>query len=84
MGISEEESLRRLSSEKNAVGHSAKWIAIVSAVYFTLMLFYGHPIGVLAMSGGIFVVSITIWLRKRQKVKTYLKVLEKFNRPDAP
>lgn len=84
MGISEEESLRRLSSEKNAVGNSAKWIAIVSAVYFILMLFYGHPTGVLVLSGGIFVVSVTIWFRKRQKVKTYRKVLEKFNQTDAP
>ena len=50
MGISEEEHIRRLTQEKNDMGNTAKWVAIVSAVYFALMVFYGHPTGVLAMS----------------------------------
>ena len=79
MGISEEEHLRRLTHEKNAVGNSAKWVAIVSAVYFALMVFYGHPIGVLAMSGVIFMVSTVIWLKKRKKVKSYRRVLAEIN-----
>lgn len=79
MGISEEEAIRRLSYEKNAVGNSAKWVAIVSAAYFALMVFYGHPTGVLAMSGAIFVVSTTTWLKKRQKVKAYRQVLAKID-----
>lgn len=79
MGISEEEAIRRLSYEKNAVGNSAKWVAIVSAAYFALMVFYGHPPGVLAMSGAIFVVSTTTWLKKRQKVKAYRQVLAKID-----
>ncbi|TQI79147.1 hypothetical protein FHU10_0785 [Serratia fonticola] len=79
MGISEEEYIRRLTLEKNAVGNSAKWVAIVSAVYFALMVFYDHPTGVLAMSGAIFVVSTTIWLKKRQKVKAYRLALAKLN-----
>lgn len=77
MGISEEEQIRRLTQEKNAVGNTAKWVAIVSAVYFAMMVFYGHPIGVLTMSGLIFIVSTTTWLKKRQKVKTYRKALAK-------
>lgn len=84
MGISEEESIRRLTSEKNAVGNSAKWVAIVSAVYFILMLFYDHPIGVLAMSGAIFVVSFTTWLKKRRKVRAYLMALSKISDNQAP
>lgn len=52
MGISEEESIRRLTNEKNAVGHSAKWVAIISAVYFIIMLFYKHELGVLTLAGG--------------------------------
>lgn len=39
------------------MGNTAKWVAIVSAVYFALMVFYGHPTGVLAMSGAVFIVS---------------------------
>ncbi|CAI2060112.1 ABC transporter ATP-binding protein [Serratia fonticola] len=84
MGISEEEALRRLSLEKNAVGNSAKWVAIVSAAYFALMVLYGHPTGVLAMSGAIFVVSTTIWLKKRQKVKAYRQVLAKIGTDETP
>lgn len=79
MGISEEEAIRRMSQEKNAVGNSAKWVAIVSAAYFALMVFYGHPTGILAMSGAIFVVSTTTWLKKRQKVKAYRQVLAKID-----
>ncbi|CAI1497465.1 Uncharacterised protein [Serratia grimesii] len=79
MGISEEEHIRRLSQEKNAVGNTAKWVAIVSAIYFAMMVFYGHPMGVLTMSGLIFVVSTTTWLKKRQKVKSYRRVLAKIN-----
>ena len=79
MGISEEEHLRRLSQEKNAVGNTAKWVAIVSAIYFAMMVFYGHPMGVLTMSGVIFIVSTTTWLKKRQKVKSYRQVLAKIN-----
>ena len=84
MGISEEEALRRLSLEKNAVGNSAKWVAIVSAAYFALMVLYGHPTGVLAMSGAIFVVSTTTWLKKRQKVKAYRQVLAKIDSDQTP
>ncbi|TFZ52564.1 ABC transporter ATP-binding protein [Serratia proteamaculans] len=79
MGISEEEHIRRLSREKNTMGNTAKWVAIVSAIYFTLMVFYGHPIGVLTMSGLIFIVSTTTWLKKRQKVKSYRRELAKIN-----
>ena len=79
MGISEKEYIRRLSQEKNAVGNTAKWVAIVSAIYFALMVFYGHPIGVLTMSGLIFIVSTTTWLKKRQKVKSYRRALAKIN-----
>lgn len=79
MGISEEEYIRRLTQEKNAVGNTAKWVAIVSAIYFALMVFYGHPIGVLTMSGLIFIVSTTTWLKKRQKVKSYRRALAKIN-----
>lgn len=39
MGISEEEHIRRLTQEKNDMGNTAKWVAIVSAVYFALMVF---------------------------------------------
>lgn len=84
MGISEEEAIRRMSLEKNAVGNSAKWVAIVSAAYFALMVFYGHPIGVLAMSGAIFLVSTTTWLKKRQKVKAYRQVLAKIDSGQNP
>lgn len=28
MGISEEESIRRLTDEKSSIGHSAKWVAV--------------------------------------------------------
>lgn len=84
MGISEEEAIRRLSLEKNAVGNSAKWVAIVSAAYFALMVFYGHPTGVLAMSGAICVVSATTWLKKRQKVKAYRQVLAKIDNNEMP
>lgn len=79
MGISEEESIRRLSNEKNAVGNMAKWVAIVSAAYFILMVFYGHPVDVLAMSGTVFVVSAVTWLRKRRKVKIYRQALAKID-----
>ncbi|CAI1070343.1 ABC transporter ATP-binding protein [Serratia quinivorans] len=79
MGISEEEHIRRLSQEKNTMGNTAKWVAIVSAIYFALMVFYGHPIGVLTMSGLIFIVSTTTWLKKRQKVKSYRRKLAKIN-----
>lgn len=84
MGISEEEAIRRLSYEKNAVGNSAKWVAIVSAAYFALMVFYGHPTGALAMSGAIFVVSTITWLKKRQKVKAYRQVLAKIDSGQNP
>ncbi|CAI0867635.1 ABC transporter ATP-binding protein [Serratia ficaria] len=77
MGISEEERIRRLTQEKNAVGNAAKWVAIVSAVYFILMVFYGHPIGVLTMSGAIALVAGTTWLKKRRKVKSYRMALAK-------
>lgn len=83
MGISEEESIRRLTHEKNAVGNSAKWVALVSAVYFVLMVFYDHPTGVLLMSGAIFVVSVTIWLKKRKKVKAYRMALAKISDNEA-
>ncbi|CAI1799263.1 MAG: ABC transporter ATP-binding protein [Serratia proteamaculans] len=83
MGISEEEHIRRLSQEKNAVGNTAKWVAMVSAIYFAMMVFYGHPIGVLTMSGLIFIVSTTTWLKKRQKVKSYRRELAKIN-DDSP
>ncbi|MGO2437614.1 MAG: ABC transporter ATP-binding protein [Serratia proteamaculans] len=79
MGISEEEHIRRLSQEKNAVGNTAKWVAMVSAIYFAMMVFYGHPIGVLTMSGLIFIVATTTWLKKRQKVKSYRRELAKIN-----
>ncbi|MDW5500448.1 hypothetical protein R6Y99_11685 [Pseudomonas lundensis] len=79
MGISEEENIRRLSQEKNSVGNTAKWVALVSAVYFVMMVFYGHPIGVLTMSGLICIVSTVTWLKKRQKVKSYRKELAKIN-----
>lgn len=84
MGISEEESMRRLALEKDAVGNSAKWVAIVSAVYFVLMVFYGHPTGVLAMSGAIFVVSAATWFKKRQKVKAYRLALANINNSEPP
>ena len=83
MGISEEEHIRRLSQEKNAVGNTAKWVAMVSAIYFAMMVFYGHPIGVLTMSGLIFIVATTTWLKKRQKVKSYRRELAKIN-DDSP
>ncbi|CAI0968801.1 ABC transporter ATP-binding protein [Serratia proteamaculans] len=83
MGISKEEHIRRLSQEKNAVGNTAKWVAMVSAIYFAMMAFYGHPIGVLTMSGLIFIVSTTTWLKKRQKVKSYRRELAKIN-DDSP
>ncbi|EKN3737288.1 ABC transporter ATP-binding protein [Yersinia enterocolitica] len=76
MGISEEESIRRLTDEKSSIGHSAKWVAIISAVYFVIMLFYQHELGVLALAGGIFVVSFSIWMKKRQKVKSYKDQLQ--------
>lgn len=79
MGISEEERIRRLTQEKNDMGNTAKWVAIVSAVYFALMVFYGHPIGVLAMSGAVFIVSAATWLKKRQKVKSYRMALAKIS-----
>ncbi|CAI1525763.1 ABC transporter ATP-binding protein [Serratia proteamaculans] len=83
MGISEEEHIRRLSQEKNAVGNTAKWVAMVSAIYFAMMVFYGHPIGVLTMSGLIFIVATTTWLKKRQKVRSYRRELAKIN-DDSP
>jgi cytochrome bd-type quinol oxidase subunit 1 len=43
------------------------------------MVFYGHPIGVMAMSGVIFIVSTAIWLKKRKKVKSYRRVLAEIN-----
>ncbi|CNE63421.1 Uncharacterised protein [Yersinia nurmii] len=76
MGISEEEHIRRLTNEKNSVGHTAKWVAIISAVYFIIMLFYQQEMGVLTLAGGIFVVSFTIWFKKRQKVKSYRNQLQ--------
>ncbi|AKP34514.1 hypothetical protein [Yersinia aleksiciae] len=76
MGISEEESIRRLTDEKNSIGHSAKWVAIISAVYFVIMLFYQHELGVLSLAGGIFIVSFSIWMKKRQKVKSYRNQLQ--------
>ena len=79
MGISEEEHIRRLTQEKNDMGNTAKWVAIVSAVYFALMVFYGHPTGVLAMSGAVFIVSTATWLKKRQKVKSYRMALAKIS-----
>ncbi|MGL4486523.1 MAG: hypothetical protein ACRCUG_05965 [Yersinia sp. (in: enterobacteria)] len=47
MGISEEESIRRLADEKSSIGHSAKWVAIISAIYFFIMLFYQRQFAVL-------------------------------------
>ncbi|CNH70256.1 Uncharacterised protein [Yersinia massiliensis] len=76
MGISEEESIRRLTDEKSSIGHSAKWVAIISAVYFVIMLFYQHELGVLALAGGIFIVSFSTWMKKRQKVKSYRNQLQ--------
>lgn len=76
MGISEEESIRRLTDEKNSIGHSAKWVAIISAIYFVIMLFYQHELGVLSLAGGIFIVSFSIWMKKRQKVKSYRNQLQ--------
>jgi uncharacterized membrane protein YbaN (DUF454 family) len=84
MGISEEESIRRSTYEKNAVGNSAKWVAIVSAIYFVLMLFYDRPVAVLAMSGTIFVVSATTWLKKRRKVKAYRLALARISDNETP
>ncbi|AGB81277.1 MULTISPECIES: DUF454 domain-containing protein [Serratia] len=84
MGISEEEYIRRQSQEKHAIGNMAKWVAIVSAVYFVLMVFYGHPTGVLAMSGAMFLVSTTIWLKKRQKVKSYRRALARIETDEVP
>lgn len=84
MGISEEEAIRRLTLEKSTVGNSAKWVAIVSAVYFTMMFFYGHPTGALTLSGAIFVVSVTTWLKKRQKVKAYRLALAKIDDSKTP
>ena len=60
------------------MGNTAKWVAIVSAVYFALMVFYGHPTGVLAMSGAVFIVS-TATAEKRQKVKSYRMALAKIS-----
>lgn len=76
MGISEEESIRRLTDEKSSIGHSAKWVAIISAVYFVIMLFYQHELGVLTLAGGIFIVSFSTWMKKRQKVKSYRNRLQ--------
>ena len=76
MGISEEESIRRLTDEKSSIGHSAKWVAIISAVYFVIMLFYKHELGVLTLTGGIFIVSFSTWMKKRQKVKSYRNQLQ--------
>ncbi|MEY4923112.1 MAG: hypothetical protein RLY17_1829 [Pseudomonadota bacterium] len=77
MGISEEESIRRLADEKSSIGHSAKWVAIISAIYFFIMLFYQRQFAVLTLAGGIFVVSFFIWMKKRQKVKSYKDQLQK-------
>lgn len=77
MGISEEENIRRLTDEKSSIGHSAKWVAIISAIYFVIMLFYQHELGVLTLAGGIFIVSFSIWMKKRQKVKSYKNQLQK-------
>ena len=79
MGISEEESIRRLTDEKSSIGHSAKWVAIISAVYFVIMLFYQHELGVLTLAGGIFVVSFSTWMKKRQKVKSYRNKLQQLS-----
>ncbi|AJJ61587.1 hypothetical protein [Yersinia aldovae] len=79
MGISEEESIRRLTDEKSSIGHSAKWVAIISALYFVIMLFYQHELGVLTLAGGIFVVSFSIWMKKRQKVKSYKNKLQQMD-----
>lgn len=84
MGISEEEAIRRLTLEKDSVGNSAKWVAIVSAVYFILMVFYDHPTGVLVMSGAMFVISASTWFKKRQKVKAYRMALAKIDDHQAP
>ncbi|WP_302789672.1 ABC transporter ATP-binding protein [Escherichia coli] len=48
-------------------------------MYFALMVFYGHPTGVLAMSGAVFIVSTATWLKKRQKVKSYRMALAKIS-----
>ena len=84
MGISEEESIRRLTDEKSSIGHSAKWVAIISAVYFVMMLFYQHELGVLTLAGGIFVVSFSIWMKKRQKVKSYKNQLQQMGEDKKP
>ena len=60
------------------MGNTAKWVAIVSAVYFALMVFYGHPTGVLAMSGAVFIVYRHL-AEKRQKVKSYRMALAKIS-----
>lgn len=84
MGISEEESIRRLTNEKNSIGHTAKWVAIISVIYFITMLFYQPKMGVLTLAGGIFIVSLTIWLKKRQKVKSYQKQLQQLDGKQRP
>ncbi|MBW7982670.1 ABC transporter ATP-binding protein [Enterobacillus tribolii] len=71
MGISEEESIRRLINEKSSGGHMDKWLAIISALYFLLMLWYERSPGVLVLAAGIFIVSFSSYLRKRRKVKNY-------------
>lgn len=71
MGISEEEYIRRLINEKSSGGHMDKWLAIISALYFLLMLWYERSPGVLLLAAGIFAVSFSNWLRKRRKVKNY-------------
>ena len=53
--------------------HILEWF---SAVYFIIMLFYQHELGVLTLAGGIFVVSFSIWMKKRQKVKSYKDQLQ--------
>ncbi|SPY75886.1 Uncharacterised protein [Providencia rustigianii] len=79
MGISEEEHIRRLSQEKNTMGNTAKWVAIVSAIYFALMVFLRPSDRRTDHVRLIFIVSTTTWLKKRQKVKSYRRELAKIN-----
>lgn len=75
MEINEEELLRRLTAEKNAVGQTAKWMALASAGYFLLMLFDDHPIGLMILAGTICLVSSMIWRKKRAIIKQYQRRL---------
>ena len=49
-----------------------------------MMLFYQHELGVLTLAGGIFVVSFSIWMKKRQKVKSYKNQLQQMGEDKKP